>query len=64
MEEDRIYYARRAAEERRAAQGAATEQAKRLHRELAQLFEARTRERFSEDFSSVPAIGGRGEAQP
>ncbi len=41
MTEDRIYYARRAEEERAAAARAGSETARRLHLELADLFSAR-----------------------
>ncbi len=41
MTEDRIYYARRAEQERAAAARAGSETARRLHLELADLFSAR-----------------------
>jgi hypothetical protein len=41
MTDDRIYYARRAEEERAAAARARSEAARRVHRELADLFTAR-----------------------
>ncbi|MBX3561962.1 MAG: hypothetical protein KF780_09140 [Sphingomonas sp.] len=45
MTDDRIYYARRAEEERAAAARARSEAARRIHHELADLFAARLAER-------------------
>ena len=48
MNSDHRYYARRAAEERRAAERAVTAAAKERHRELAVLFSAKAEQRSAQ----------------